>query len=408
MELIPGKKHRPQKHELLASDSIRRSTVRSEPLQRRNSLESTLFDDDYKASVRAYCDMDRLTIPKPWAVPLPNDLGDPTNLTPFIIRDVLIYAQWHLKFHWLTPRAQRILFGCRNTAMKSIAEPKDEEHRLLLVDHYQDLRSLLRLSPLTRPQMPVEIIAVLNLKRFRYLAEYGEYLAEEHAPLRKRLAISSSQGIDTFTGDKTWTVVQQELDRYHAECRRRMKRVMGYNFKLPECTTYDALLAVGHELGINTSHMRDTIKWYTKPERNSPVPSFRKLDWETLSIQRIVDINAVSISILIKECEWGLLASQLRLDLLDAPHVFDLRDQRPFMEAVESVRDRYFKDLGTLKPNPSLEARRLTQQKRERESIERKKDLMKTEVGREALRKVYADNAWLSDSSDADSESDWD
>ncbi len=165
---------------------------------RAKTLASALCDNDYKEFIRGMSPSD---IPRnePWNLGPPANITNPEELTEDTIRHAYFYAHYRVKFCKVTPRSIAFLEQYRDTAKAAMAK-LTKEARIELATPNKILHSkvILYKEPTLKEKEGQE--AIRKLVEMRYLADYGDYMAEHCKRLREGAMEKNTAASEYFTG----------------------------------------------------------------------------------------------------------------------------------------------------------------------------------------------------------------
>ena len=308
---------------------------------RAKTLASALYDSDYKEFVREMCPSD---IPRsePWNLGPPANITTPEEFTDETIRHAYFYAHYRVKFRKVSPRSIASLEQYRDTAKAAMAKPtKEARIELATLNRILHSKVILYKEPTLKEKEAQE--AIRKLVEMRYLADYGDYMAEQCKRFREEALEKNVAGSGFFTGrSENWMTVQERMQQEETSYRNWMRE--GRLGVYPEQPTVRAVEKACVELGLSIDNTRFAIRRYA--QRNEAMHS--------------------KVGFHIQQCDWPQLAVQLWTDLRELPRIFGDEEYREMKKILEHVRDRYFLSLHPIEPVPSARASELTMARHEK------------------------------------------
>lgn len=308
---------------------------------RAKTLASALYDDDYREFVREMCPSD-VSRNEHWNLGPPANITNPEDLTVETIKHAYFYAHYRVKFRKVTPRSIAFLEQYRDTAKAAMAKPtKEAKIELATLNKILHSKVILYKEPTLKEKEGQE--AIRKLVEMRYLADYGDYMAEQCKQFREEALKKNIEGSGSFTGrNENWMTIQERMEKEEADYKVWVKEgSLGIS---PRQLTVRAVEAACVELDLSIDNTRSAIKRYA--QRNEAMHS--------------------KVGFHIQQCDWRQLAIQLWTDLRDLPNVFGDEEYGQMKEILEHVRDRYFDSLHPIEPVPSARASELTMARHEK------------------------------------------
>ena len=216
-----------------------------------------------------------------------------------------------------------------------MAKPtKEARIQLVTLNKILHAKVILQEEPTSKEKEGQE--AIRKLVEMRYLADYGDYMAEQCKRFREEALKKNNAGSGSFTGcNENWTTIQERMEQEENSYRVWVRE--GSLGKSPQQDTIRAVEEACVELGLSIDNTRFAIRRYAQ----------RK------TIHSKVGYH-------IQQCDWKQLAVQLWTDLRELPKIFGDEEYGQMKEILEQVRDRYFLSLHPINPVPSAKASKLT------------------------------------------------
>lgn len=159
------------------------------------------------------------------------------------------------------------------------------------------LTEVLNKTILPKEPNPLELEAqeaIKQLMKLKYLANYGDYMAENCKRFRQVALTKKTPGVNSFCQGLSWKVVQETLDK---ESKAPKNWVAGPPV---DQSTTTAITTACQILELDFNNVLVTIKWYA--ERNDNLHSM--------------------IGIYIANCDWQASGVQLWRDICNIPTCF--------------------------------------------------------------------------------------
>lgn len=263
--------------------------------------------------------MGNQTVPPP-----PDTRNLPENVSYSVTVAAINYATHHLKHRDITPRTRDFLERLARSAEDCLASPLSKEKKIVFVTLNGVLHSKAFLQKHRTPKDPILTDAILRLREYKYMADYGDYLATFCKNFRQDAKLAPVEGLEHFCGGKSWGMVEQTLEREERDEKIwERKGCPGGPDARPLRNTFYAIVDTCTCLGIDYDHVRFAIKSYA--QRNS--------------------LAHAGIGQLIDNCDFTELGRRLTIDIADCSGVFGSHDTSGMLQIMESLRDRYFEDV---------------------------------------------------------------
>ena len=308
---------------------------------RAKTLASALYDDDYKNYIKEICPSD-LPGREPWNLEMPANITKAEELSEELIRHAYFYAHYRVKFRKATPRSIVFLQQYRDTAKAAMEKPTQESKiELATLNRILHSEVILYKEPSLIEKEGQE--AIKKLVEMRYLADYGDYMAEQYKRFREGATEKKTVASEYFTGfGQNWTTIQETMQKEETNYKDWLAR--GCLGPYPLQPIVRAVENACDGLGFHITNTRFIIKRYA--QRNESMHS--------------------KVGHYIQQCDWVPLAGQLWSDLRELPSVFGEEEYEQMKQVLEDVRDRYFDVLDPIEPVPSVRASQLTMALHER------------------------------------------
>ncbi len=279
---------------------------------------------------------------EPWNLEMPANVTKAEELSDELIRHAYFYSHYRVKFRKVTPRSIAFLELYRDTAKAAMEKPtKELKIELATLNKILHSKVILYKEPSLIEKEGQE--AIRKLVEMRYLADYGDYMAEQCQKFREGALEKNIVASKYFTGfGQDWTTIQEEIQKEETDLQDWIAE--GKLGPYPLQPTVRAVEYACEALGLHIYNTRFTIKRYA--ERN--------------------DIMHSKVRRYIQQCDWAPLAAQLWEDLRELPCVFGEEEYEQMKQVLEQVRDRYFVVLDPMKPVPSARASELNMARHEK------------------------------------------
>lgn len=328
--------------------------------RRTASMEAALYDDDYKRYARhTFHPGQENEETKPWALDPPPPVSDPSQLDEKIVQHIYFYSHYRLKLRRVSPRSLPFLEKFRDAAERAMEKPT-EELKIKLAAWNETLHSatILRREPSFQNKEAYKALKEITI--YRYLADYGDYLAEESAAIREAALKKRAQleGIEqVLVSGKTWQSVQQETEKEesaiaHSKSLREERRTWGH----PDTPTITSIRSACYECKMGEENAFYAIRIYARGNQ----------------------LMHCMIGVYIKNLEWHALARQLAKDFRDLPLAFGRKEAVFMLRVLKRVRDRFFLSIDNPdKPVLSREAIKRASQRTAKEENRRRDERLK-------------------------------
>ncbi|MCJ1403018.1 hypothetical protein MMC11_006240 [Xylographa trunciseda] len=263
-------------------------------------------------------------------LPAPKREEKISDYTDARIRQSLQFAVYRLNHRRLTPNSERIIEQYKKDS-KAALLAEDTGDRNKHIGAIQSFESLLSIQPFLREEDP-ELVKfqqeILKLRRFMYLARYGDYFSVQVTKIRCLSGDNETEGYETLSAQYQWTKIAKSIREETAE--KADWTVLPRNNTVANLRVTSAVRIACNGLGIKIEPIFWAIQQCAK--RNTAVYD---------DIQSTLD-----------KCQWSDLARKLKQDLDELPAVVspkDEQDLKHLRSILEEIRDEWFDIAG---PNP--------------------------------------------------------
>lgn len=229
------------------------------------------------------------------------------------------YAHYRIKLRKTTPRSKEFLEIYKDKARDCLKkDDRDNKLRMMTLNDVLHSKAILRKEPYL-----LEIEgqkAVRELLVLKYLADYGDYMADICKPFRDLAIEHKTDGVIYIIGKTTWIEVQKKLDVEHQAYLKWAKSGGKAEYVQP---TTDAINVACGALGFEIETILHAIKWYS--ERNSNMHS--------------------EVGTKIKNHDWDGLGARLWADKRKLTNLFGEEEFTSMKKALEMVETRYFAEI---------------------------------------------------------------
>lgn len=249
----------------------------------------------------------------------------------------------------------------KEIASKCIEEPsKENKTRLSTLNEVLHSKRVLLTDPKIRDIDGQQ--AIIQLMMLKYLANYGDYLAEQCARFREDALRKGLEGALLFKCGNSWTEVQTRIADEDMELRMWM--LGGQVSQRPRRATICAIRQACDALELDSENTLFTIKWYAN--RNETMHSM--------------------VRVHITNCDWKALGKQLWWDKRDLSRVIGKEEYYQVKKALKAVEKQYFVHLDPDDPILNEHATALMasrHQKRATAYMERMKEAQRDQASKE-------------------------